>query len=255
MLRRPPWFANLGDQPLKRTIAAGYAPPVPRRERQRREESQAQTREALMEAAGRLFDAQGFAATSIADIADEAGYTTGALYSNFASKEDLFLAVLERGHTMELSALQEALSREETISGRLQVVGTWYASKAGRGGQRTRAFAELALLGGREAEHARLRDQRKLVHQSVAALLRQQEAELGIRFQLPAPTLATAALALLEGFALGSLIDDEVDPATVVAGLEMLLQPAKGARQSQAPAPDLPETRATPVSPSPPTSG
>ena len=57
---------------------------MPRRQRLRRDESQAQTREALIEAAQELFDVKGFAATSITDIAEAAGYTTGALYSNFS---------------------------------------------------------------------------------------------------------------------------------------------------------------------------
>jgi AcrR family transcriptional regulator len=61
-----------------------------------RVERQAQTRRGLIDAAERLFTANGFHATSVADVAAQAGYTTGAVYSNFASKEDLFLAVYER---------------------------------------------------------------------------------------------------------------------------------------------------------------
>jgi AcrR family transcriptional regulator len=61
-----------------------------------RAERQARTREELIEAAERLFTRQGFHATSVADVAAEAGYTTGAVYSNFASKEDVFFAVYER---------------------------------------------------------------------------------------------------------------------------------------------------------------
>jgi AcrR family transcriptional regulator len=196
------------------------------RQRLRRDESQAQTREALLAAARERFDAQGFAATSIADIADAAGYTTGAVYSNFASKDDLFLAVLEQQLTLEITALQRALSAEATIDGRFAVVGRWYASQAGEGRRRTRVLAELALLSGRGGPtQARLREQRQLLHKAVAALLRQQEVELGIEFQLPLPQLATAVLALLEGFALGSAIDDDVDPGALTAALEMLLRP------------------------------
>ena len=58
-----------------------------------REERKAQTRADLVAAAERLFTGNGFHATSIDAIADEAGYTKGAVYSNFASKEDLFFAV------------------------------------------------------------------------------------------------------------------------------------------------------------------
>src|SRR5262245_23613422 len=61
-----------------------------------RAERQAQTRSDLIDAAERLFTGQGFHATSVADVAAAAGYTTGAVYSNFASKEDLFFAVYER---------------------------------------------------------------------------------------------------------------------------------------------------------------
>jgi AcrR family transcriptional regulator len=209
---------------------------VPRRKRLRRDESQAQTRQALLEAAEELFEARGFSATSIADIAEEAGYTTGALYSNFASKEDLYLEVLERRVTAEMTALQQELSAEDTIRGRLEIVGRWYASMAGEGRRRTRAFAEMALFGqGGPASRARMREQRALLRQGVAALLRQQEKELGIEFRMPVPSLAIAVLALLEGFGMGSAIDDDADPATLIATLEILLQPAPAPSPTRTP--------------------
>ena len=60
-----------------------------------RGEAQAETRRELLRAASRLFLRDGFVATSLADVAEEAGVTKGAVYSNFASKEDLFLALLQ----------------------------------------------------------------------------------------------------------------------------------------------------------------
>ena len=203
----------------------------PSRKRLSRDESRARTREAILAAAGQLFDDQGFAATSISDIADAAGYTTGAVYSNFAGKEDLFLAVMERQMTDEVAAIGAALSAEPTVAGRLEVVTRWYASQAGRGRRRTRAVAEIALLArNAEETRARLRAQRRQVHEAVAGLLRQQEVELGFTFRVPVPVLATALLAMLEGFALGSAIGDDVDPAALVAALELVLQPARTRR-------------------------
>lgn len=61
-----------------------------------REERKTQTRADLIAAADRLFTGNGFHATSLDTIADEAGYTKGAVYSNFDSKEDVFFAVYER---------------------------------------------------------------------------------------------------------------------------------------------------------------
>jgi AcrR family transcriptional regulator len=61
-----------------------------------RAEPTASTREQLLETAERLFLEKGLRATSVHEIAAEAGFTTGALYWNFASKDALFLELLER---------------------------------------------------------------------------------------------------------------------------------------------------------------
>ncbi|EHP40938.1 TetR family transcriptional regulator [Cupriavidus basilensis OR16] len=85
--------------------ATPMKPPTPRK-RLSREQSQAQTRERLLEAARSLFVQRGFGGTSIRDIAEEAGYSQGAFYSNFLDKEALLLDLL-RGH-MEAEARQLA---------------------------------------------------------------------------------------------------------------------------------------------------
>ena len=69
-----------------------------------RGESQAQTRTRLIETARQLFVERGYGGTSIRDIADRAGYSQGAFYSNFASKEDVLLELL-KGH-MEAEGAQ-----------------------------------------------------------------------------------------------------------------------------------------------------
>ena len=61
-----------------------------------RPERREQTRGDLLAAARAVFERQGFHRASLDGIADEAGYTKGAVYSNFASKEDLFFAVYQR---------------------------------------------------------------------------------------------------------------------------------------------------------------
>jgi AcrR family transcriptional regulator len=75
-----------------------------------RSERQARTRDELVDAAERLFTRSGFHATSVEAVADEAGYTKGAVYSNFASKEDLFFAVYERRTRAATAAVQEVLA-------------------------------------------------------------------------------------------------------------------------------------------------
>ncbi len=59
-----------------------------------RAETKAQTRQRLLDAAAHVFAREGFAGASVDEIAGVAGFTTGALYSNFATKEELFLELL-----------------------------------------------------------------------------------------------------------------------------------------------------------------
>src|SRR3712207_4648784 len=65
------------------------------RQRLTRAEKQAQTRDRLVDAAARVFARRGFHAASVEEIAEEAGYSHGAVYSNFSGKEELFIAVYE----------------------------------------------------------------------------------------------------------------------------------------------------------------
>ncbi len=60
-----------------------------------RDEQKALTRRRLLDSAEAVFARRGFHGASVEEIAREAGATTGALYSNFAGKEDLFLALFE----------------------------------------------------------------------------------------------------------------------------------------------------------------
>lgn len=102
--------------------------PTPKK-RLSREESQAQTRARLIETAQQLFVANGYGGTSIRDIADRAGYSQGAFYSNFASKEEVLLELL-RGHmeaeAAQLSELMDSDGRTpEAIFGELE---SWAAT-------------------------------------------------------------------------------------------------------------------------------
>ncbi|MCC6495594.1 MAG: TetR/AcrR family transcriptional regulator [Propionibacteriaceae bacterium] len=68
-----------------------------------------QTREKLMDAAVALFAAKGVLGASVEEICERAEFTRGAFYSNFADKDELCLAVLNRQAARELSATQQAV--------------------------------------------------------------------------------------------------------------------------------------------------
>lgn len=94
-----------------------------------RAESQAQTREELLEAAERMLLEGGYHSTSIAAIAAEAGRTIGAVYSNFESKETLCLEVLKRRYAAEMTSLMAAVvATDGSLEGRLAAVSTWWSA-------------------------------------------------------------------------------------------------------------------------------
>jgi AcrR family transcriptional regulator len=83
-----------------------------------RKDAKARTRSLLLEAAARVFAHRGYAGASVDDVAEAAGFSTGALYSNFSGKEDLFLALFaernrERTGAAVESILDPAVSAEQ----------------------------------------------------------------------------------------------------------------------------------------------
>ncbi len=67
------------------------------------------TRTALMDAAAEVFAANGYHAAALDDIAEAAGFTRGAIYSQFAGKEGLFLATVSRHAERRLAAFDAVL--------------------------------------------------------------------------------------------------------------------------------------------------
>jgi hypothetical protein len=89
--RRPDRRHNLD---VKAVDSRAAQPADPVRRRLTRAEAHAQTRQRVLEAAADGFGEKGFRAASLSDVADRAGHTIGAVYSNFASKDELFRALM-----------------------------------------------------------------------------------------------------------------------------------------------------------------
>jgi AcrR family transcriptional regulator len=100
------------------------------RKRLTRDDSREQTTQRLLEAAQKLIARKGLEGASVEDIATAAGYTRGAFYSNFNSKDDLFIELLRRDHqkaTDQMNALRASeLPVDELQSGTRQVYGQMY---------------------------------------------------------------------------------------------------------------------------------
>jgi len=85
-------------------------------ERLNRQEKKVQTRARLLDAAARVFAQRGFEVASLDEVAAAAGYTKGAVYSNFAGKTDLLIALLERRVAEQSAAYSQRFEGQDIES-------------------------------------------------------------------------------------------------------------------------------------------
>lgn len=189
-----------------------------------RRESQARTRERLLTSAEREFLRRGFGAASIDKIAQRAGYTTGAVYSNFSNKEELALGVLERRMATVASALQEGLAAAEpTLEARLAAIEHLMNTMLGH--EDWIVFStEFALATRRRTEIRKQFGQRlAIAKQAMAALLRVQHDEVGIELPMDPERLGSALVGLGIGLSVLRIADPEVDSGLLTDTLGLLL--------------------------------
>jgi AcrR family transcriptional regulator len=179
--------------------------------RMTREERRVRTREDLVDAADRLFTANGFHATTVDAIAADAGYTKGAVYSNFASKEDLFFAVYER----RVDAAVRASERLLADLGTSAAIDRAAADGASRKGRDDGWLAVFFEFWSHVLRHPELRDRFARIHARnqapfAAALKRDGVAPTGT--DVAPDELVVAAMAMDVGLALERLVrPDAVD--------------------------------------------
>lgn len=172
---------------------------IMKRKRLTREESKEQTRLRLLDAAQTIFMKKGFVASSVEDIADAAGYTRGAFYSNFRSKPELLMELLRRDHErMQVdlqSIIQEGVPREE-----IEARALAFYSRFFRDDDCYLLWAEAKLLATRDAKfRARFNAFWREKHMFFTEYSRLFSERVGTPLHMPAEVLALGLIALCEG--------------------------------------------------------
>lgn len=188
-----------------------------------RKEKQAETREQLLEAAERVFLRRGLEGSSVEEISAEAGFTRGAFYSNFESKDQLFVELLHeriyRGYRRMLDRVEESggTPRERLVRGAAML-------RDAQGHEEGRWLFRLWLECLTKA--ARDEDFRKLAatfwsgnRSLLAAQSEVQFEQLGRKPPLPHEQLATAMIALDIGLAVQHLVDPDAVPLDLYVSL------------------------------------
>jgi AcrR family transcriptional regulator len=186
------------------------------RKRQSRQEKRQANRERILRAARRVFGARGYRAATIEDIADEAGLSNGAIYYNFASKEELFIALLDERMQERLDHVRQTVaSGRDPLSAHLalkreslDVSRTFKEEREWR-----LLLLEFVAYAARNPRFGkRLREHQRELHTAVVGILEQLIAAIGVTPAIPTERLAIAITGLVNGLAIEELISPGVVP-------------------------------------------
>jgi AcrR family transcriptional regulator len=184
-----------------------------------------QTRARLLRAASEVFATHGYDRASLDDVAAAAGLTKGAVYSSFASKDELFYALMRERIDERLALVAAAVQRQTTLQDTTRDAGAGLAELIFSQADWHLLFIEFWSRAVRDPslrkEFAR---QRRAARELIARFIEHQATQLGIELPAPADQLAVAVLALSNGIAIEQLADpDTVDPSIFGTTLGLLL--------------------------------
>ncbi len=189
-----------------------------------REQSKALTRERLLVAARAVFARRGFHAASVEEIAAEGGYSTGALYSNFSGKEDLFLAVMDREIDEHAREIEEAVRERTSVAARAQGGAERWMAMIEREPDVLLLFMEFWAYAARdEGVRRHVADSFGRARATLTRLIADGARDFELELELPAEQLAIAIDALADGIARQKMADPEAVPDELMGRVLALL--------------------------------
>ena len=161
----------------------------------------------LLAAAEHIFARDGFEAARLEDIAAGAGYTRGAFYANFKSKEDIFFALLEQWVRQRIDSITAVLRKQKTPHQKLAALRKHYAEIA-KDRRLVLISVEFKLFALRHPEaHARLRDRHRRIRAKWGELFAELLQALGRTLPISNAAASACCLALAQGLLLEQLVD------------------------------------------------
>jgi AcrR family transcriptional regulator len=172
------------------------------------------TREKLYEAAARVFEEQGIGGASIEAIAAAAGFSRGAFYSNFKSKDELIIAMIEDHVEQSIRRNLDLLAVHKNLADFIDALKAMDRTRQDPLGRSPLLHMEMILYVARAEKRRpelakRLRARRKLIADIVETTLKNS----GRNGVLNPTWTGSIVLALEDGFRLHRLIDPETTPA------------------------------------------
>ena len=208
-------------------MAGRLRPDSSRPARRSRKEKQAETRERLLDAAEQVFLRRGLQGSSVEEISAEAGFTRGAFYSNFKSKDELFVELLHvriynRYAELARQSEQQPGAPRERLRWGIERMREMYEGEDGK--WLLRLWLECLTQAARDEEFRKLAatfwsGNRALLAEQGKAVFK----EVGREPPLPPEHLATAMIALDIGLVVQNMVDPEEVPLDLYVPLFDLL--------------------------------
>ncbi len=177
-----------------------------------REEQRARTRAELLDAAAAVFANKGFHAASVDDVAEAAGYTKGAVYSNFESKESLFLELFDASAKQTLATVDRILDSTD-VDDRVAALGREHGQLPLFSPQWHLLETEFTLYVARN-EHLRplLLERQVVLRRRIAERIEQHLADAGATTEHAPEDLARLIGAAGDGLSVQQLAEGEQAP-------------------------------------------
>src|SRR5271169_515685 len=172
------------------------------------------TREKLFEAAARVFEEHGIGGASIEAIAAAAGFTRGAFYSNFASKDELIIAMLEDHVEQSIRRNLDLLAHHQNPADFIDAFGKMSRTRQDPLGRSPLLHMEMILFVARaEKRRPELAKRLRARRQLITDIVETASKNSGKPGSLNPTWTGAILLALEDGFRLHRLIDPETTPA------------------------------------------
>jgi AcrR family transcriptional regulator len=187
--------------------------------------TRAQTRARLLKGAGEVFAERGYDGASLDEVAAAAGLTKGAVYSSFATKSELFYALMRDRIGERLALVAGAVERQATVEDMTRDAGGALAKLIATQADWHLLFIEFWARAVRDADlREEFARERRSVRALIALFLEERAVAAQVALPAPAEQLAVAVLALSNGIAIEQLADpDTVDPSIFGVILGLLL--------------------------------
>jgi AcrR family transcriptional regulator len=195
----------------------------------------ATSREQLLAAASRVFARAGYHGASMSEIAAEAGFSKGALYWSFASKEELFFALLDEldEQLRALIAASASLPQEQERTGELSRGISAVLTDARDLVLLFHEYSALAVRDPKVAERYAQRNAR--LRAEIAAAVRLRHATIDVPLTMSAESLATALIALVDGLSIQQLTEPDAVPEELFGQIAALIEDGMTLRAKESP--------------------